>query len=148
MNGEISVVENIIHAISILNKTDEYLDSLNDRLSECDSLNSDLEHLIEFTPIEKVNLKELYSVMQKIYLKRRKIKNDMTINKIYKNNISKLQESGNMEILVQYMKTTENKNDNLTYTNRILNDELLKKIIISEEQKRGRGRPKKTKEEG
>ena len=148
MNGEISVVENIIHAISILNKTDEYLDSLNDRLSECDSLNSDLEHLIEFTPIEKVNLKELYSVMQKIYLKRRKIKNDMTINKIYKNNISKLQESGNREILVQYMKTTENKNDNLTYTNRILNDELLKKIIISEEQKRGRGRPKKMKEEG
>ena len=71
MEGEINIIENLIQAVSILNKTDEYLDSLNDRLSEYDSLNSDFEHFIEFTPIEKVNLKELYTFMQQTYQKRR-----------------------------------------------------------------------------
>lgn len=53
MEGEnINIIDNIIQAVSILNKTDEYLESLTNRLSECDSLVSDYEHFIENTPID------------------------------------------------------------------------------------------------
>ena len=37
----INIIENIIQAVSILNKTDEYLESLVTRLSECDSLSQE-----------------------------------------------------------------------------------------------------------
>lgn len=67
MKGEnINIIENIIQAVSILNKTDEYLESLATRLSECDSLVSDYEHFIESTPINEVNLEKLYQDRNKI----------------------------------------------------------------------------------
>lgn len=145
MKVEFNVIDNLMQAISILNKTDEYLYSLNDKLSECDSLNSDFEHLIEFTPIEEINLKELYRIMQELYQKRRKIKNDMTIGQNYKNNIGKLQEIKNREMLVQIIKNVNSRNGNLVYSNRILNDEIISRLMIYTQNKRGRGRPKRIK---
>lgn len=86
MEGEnINIIENIIQAVSILNKTDEYLESLTTRLSECDSLISDYEHFIESTPLDEVNLEKLYQDMQSNFMKRRIIKNDMFIGNNYKN---------------------------------------------------------------
>ena len=59
MNGQdIDIIGNLIEAISILNKTDEYLENLVNMLSECDSLKSDYENLIENTPNEEVNLRQ------------------------------------------------------------------------------------------
>ena len=55
MEQEIDILENLIKVVSLLDKTDEYLDSLTTRLSKCDSLISDYEHFIENMPIEKVN---------------------------------------------------------------------------------------------
>ena len=40
------ILDNLIQAVSILNKTEEYLESLPNRLSECDSIISDYEHFI------------------------------------------------------------------------------------------------------
>lgn len=147
MEGEnINIIENIIQAVSILNKTDEYLESLTTRLSECDSLVSDYEHFIEGTPINEVNLEKLYQDMQNNFMKRRVIKNNIAINDNYKNLTARLNNITNREFLIQNLKNVQSKLGT-KYHNRILTQEeiaKLKEIHIDEKKKRGR--PKKVKE--
>lgn len=142
----INIIENIIQAVSILNKTDEYLESLVTRLSECDSLISDYEHFIENTSIEEVNLKALYQDMQKNFMKRRIIKNNMAINGSYKNLVAKLNNSTNREFLIQGLKNTQAKLGT-EYHNRVLTQEDIEKLkSIEFPEKKKRGRPKKVEE--
>ncbi len=147
MEGEnISIIENIIQAVSILNKTDEYLESLTTRLSECDSLVSDYEHFIESTPINEVNLEKLYQDMQNNFMKRRVIKNNMAINDNYKNLTSRLNNIANREFLIQNLKNTQSK-IGTKYHNRILKQEDIEKLKdFQTVEKKKRGRPKKLKE--
>lgn len=142
----INIIENIIQAVSILNKTDEYLESLVTRLSEYDSLISDYEHFIENTSIEEVNLKALYQDMQKNFMKRRIIKNNMAINSSYKNLVAKLNNSTNREFLIQSLKKTQAKLGT-EYHNRVLTQENIEKLkSIELPEKKKRGRPKKVEE--
>lgn len=149
MEGEnINIIENIIQAVSILNKTDEYLESLTTRLSECDSLVSDYEHFIESTPINEVNLEKLYQDMQNNFMKRRVIKNNMAINDNYKNLTSRLNNIANREFLIQNLKNTQSK-IGTKYHNRILKQEDIEKLKdFQTVEKKKRGRPKKLKEGG
>lgn len=144
MEGEnINIIENIIQAVSILNKTDEYLESLTTRLSECDSLISDYEHFIESTPIDEVNLEKLYQDMQSNFMKRRIIKSDMFIGNNYKNLTLKLNNSGNRKILIQDLKNVQAK-IGTKYHNRILMQEEIEKIKkVNVVEKKKRGRPRK-----
>lgn len=142
----INIIENIIQAVSILNKTDEYLESLTTRLSECDSLVSDYEHFIESTPINEVNLEKLYQDMQNNFMKRRVIKNNMAINDNYKNLTSRLNNIANREFLIQNLKNTQSK-IGTKYHNRILKQEDIEKLKdFPTVEKKKRGRPKKLKE--
>lgn len=140
---EINIVDNIIQAVSILNKTEEYIEQLDDKLSEFDKLNSDFEHLIENEDINNINLKELYTKMQNLYLSRRKVKQDKSIGVYFTNNSLKLNIKTNRQMLVQGLKTVTDKL-NTTYTNRILTEEDIKSLI--EPIKRKPGRPKKVTE--
>lgn len=142
--NNVNILDNIIQAISILNKTDEYLESLTSRLSECDSLVSDYEHFIESTPIDEVDLKKLYQNMQENFIKRRNIKNDMAINNNYKNLTARLNNITNREFLIQSLKKTQSKLGT-KYHNRILKNEDIEELKKIEEKKK-RGRPKKVKE--
>lgn len=147
MEGEnINIIENIIQAVSILNKTDEYLESLTTRLSKYDSLVSDYEHFIESTPINEVNLEKLYQDMQNNFMKRRVIKNNMAINDNYKNLTSRLNNIANREFLIQNLKNTQSK-IGTKYHNRILKQEDIEKLKdFQTVEKKKRGRPKKLKE--
>ncbi len=145
-NETIDVIGNIIQAVSILNKTDEYLESLTDRLSECDSLISDYEHFIEKTPLEEIDLQKLYSDMKSNFEKRRVIKNDMTISNNYKNMVSRFNNITNREFLIQSLKNIQSKLGT-KYHNRILKQEDIEKLKeFQTVEKKKRGRPKKTKE--
>lgn len=137
----INVIDCLTQAISILNKTDEYLESLCDRLSECDSLISDYQHFIECTNINEINLKELYSNMQEIFKLRRTIKNDLALKVNYQNLVARLNSTTNRQFLLQSMNTTQSKL-NTTYKNRILSEEEVQKLT----NKKKAGRPKKMKE--
>ena len=145
LKEEINIVDNIIQAVSILNKTEEYIEQLDDKLSEFDKLNSDFEHLIENADINNVNLKELYTKMQNLYLSRRKVKQDKSIGVYFTNNSLKLNIKTNRQMLVQGLKTVTDKL-NTTYTNRILTEEDIKELI--EPVKRKPGRPKKEDKNG
>ena len=137
---EINILDNIIQAVSILNKTEDYIEQLDDKLSEFDKLNSDFEHLIENADINNVNLKELYTKMQELYVSRRKVKQDQIIGNYLKSNSGKLNVTKNREMLVQGLKNTINKLPT-NYSNRVLTEEDIKSLI--EPVKRKPGRPRK-----
>lgn len=139
-----NIIENLIQAISILNQTDEYLNSLNDKLSECDKLETDFRHIIELKSVDEVNLKKLYLSMQDNFNKRRKIKKDMEISRSLTVNIGKLTNASNREILIQTLKNVETKYEKLEYSNRILDKETMDKLLNNKIKKRGR--PPKIKE--
>ena len=142
----INIIDNIIQAVSLLNKTDEYLESLGNRLSECDNINNSFYHFIETTPIEKVNLKALYQSMQKNLIERRKIKGDLSIRQILNNNIAKLNNITNREFLISDLKKNSSKyNEKFAeYENENLSKETFESILIANTKRRGR--PKKVKE--
>lgn len=142
---QINIIENVIQAISILDKTDEYLDSLNDKLSECDKLETDFRHIIELKPVDEIDLKKLYLSMQENFNKRRKIKKDMEISRNLTVNIGKLTNSSNRGLLVQTLKNVESKYEKLYYNNRILDEQKMAELIVKKSTKRGR-RPSQVKE--
>lgn len=145
MEGEtINIIENLIRAVSLLNSTEEYLDGLNDSLSECDSIISDYEHFIESFKVEEVDLKKLFSNMQAVFNKRRQIKNSIALRDNYRNLSNRLNNKTNREFFLQSMKTAQSKLGT-KYHNRILKQEDI--MNLKKEIKRGRGRPKKIKEE-
>ena len=144
MKTDIDVIDNIVQAISILNKTDEYLEGLACKLSECDQMKSDFEHIVENNKCESINLQLFFNEFQKCLLNRRKIKKDLSLSVYYKNNIAKLQEKNNREFLIQGLKNVDNKTDSNDYQNRILTDDILESFKNQEKPKRGR--PKKAKE--
>lgn len=142
MKGEpIDIINNLIQAVSILNETEEYLDSLVDRLSECDSLISDYQHFIENAEVGSVDTIKLFTEMKLIFLERRGIKNDMSLRDNYTNLKSKMNNSVNRQFLIQGMKNAQSKL-NTKYNNRILKEEDIDALFVHEEKKK-RGRPPK-----
>lgn len=144
MTEEINIIESLIKAISILNDTDTYLESLDSQLSECDSLRSDFDHLIENGSLDDIDLKKLYLKMQENFNRRRKIKENIALRDNYKNLTSRLNNSTNRGMLLQNMKNCQAKLGQ-KYHNRVLTTEDIDMLKVSQ-AKRGRGRPKKVKE--
>ena len=131
------IIENLVQAVSILNKTEEYLESLPDRLSECDSLISDYEHLIENNDTSEIDLKKLYNEMKNVLNKRRVVKNNLTLRDNYKNMVARLNNTTNREFFIQNMKNAQSKLG-LKYHNRILTEDELEQLKAKK-----KGRPRK-----
>lgn len=131
------IIENLVQAVSILNKTEEYLESLPDRLSECDSLISDYEHLIENNDTSEIDLKKLYNEMKIVLNKRRVVKNNLTLRDNYKNMVVRLNNTTSREFFIQNMKNAQSKLG-LKYHNRILTEDEIEQLKTKK-----RGRPRK-----
>lgn len=122
------VLEELKNAINILNKVDEYKDSLVDKLSEQDKRLSDLEHYIEEN---KLSTNQCYRMIKEIKKQReirRKIKNDYTILTNYENNINKLINHDNRRLLLEKVYKV-NKSLETEYKNRIYTEEEINKIL-------------------
>lgn len=122
------VLEELKNAINILNKVDEYKDSLVDKLSEQDKRLSDLEHYIEEN---KLSTNQCYRMIKEIKKQReirRKIKNDYTILTNYGNNINKLINHDSRRMLLEKVYKT-NKSLETKYKNRIYTEEDLEELL-------------------
>lgn len=122
------VLEEIKNAINILNKVDEYKDTLVDKLSEQDKRLSDLEHYIEEN---KLSTNQCYRMIKEIKKQReirRKIKNDYTILTNYGNNINKLINHDSRRMLLEKVYKA-NKSLETKYKNRIYTKEELEELL-------------------
>lgn len=122
------VLEELKNAINILNKVDEYKDTLVDKLSEQDKRLSDLEHYIEEN---KLSTNQCYRMIKEIKKQReirRKIKNDYTILTNYGNNINKLINHDSRRMLLEKVYKA-NKSLETKYKNRIYTKEDLEELL-------------------
>ena len=123
-----NVIEELKEAVSIINKVDEYKDSLVDRLSEQDKKLSDLLHYIENN---KLSTAQCYSNEKKIKKQReirRKVKNDMNILSTYDKHINKLLNTNNRSMLLAELYKVDKKLQ-AEYKNRTYTDEELEELL-------------------
>ncbi len=85
-----NIQEKIIEVNKLLNEIDNYSDSLPNMLSVCDSKIDDLEHLIEFNKLNTAQCYRVIKELRSIRNERRRIKDDMELIRIYKQEQNKL----------------------------------------------------------
>ncbi len=122
METDFDVIKQLTESIRVLNTIDEYLDSLDDRLSRCDMLRSDYEHIIENEDVKEINLEKLFNDMKENLNIRRKVKGDITLRQSYKNSIGKLNSIENRQFLLQGLNNSYSKLGK-NYTCRLLDED-------------------------
>lgn len=124
----------MIDAITTLNKIDDDIDELPKQQSECDSKLSDLYHILENYKLDATQCCAFVKEMQKVCLERRKVKDNIEIGKVIKNNIAKLNNKDNRQFLINELKVRE-KRLNGEYKNRIYTEKDLVDLKIKKEGK-------------
>ena len=119
MNNEIDVIEKITQACKLLNDVDEYLETLPNQQSLSDLCRSDLLHTIENEPEDNwnlINMTNVISEIRRVSKDRRKVKIDMALSKVYQDNIGKLNNIKNREMLLEKLnKAYKSNNGDYTY---------------------------------
>ena len=128
------MIDEMIDAITTLNKIDDDIDELPKQQSECDSKLSDLYHILENYKLDATQCCAFVKEMQKVCLERRKVKDNIEIGKVIKNNIAKLNNKDNRQFLINELKVREKKL-NGEYKNRIYTEKDLVDLKIKKEGK-------------
>lgn len=122
----INVISELENCIQILNRLDEYTSSLTEELSNYDKRTADLLHYIENNTLKAPQSCRIVKELKKIRQERRKIKNDMELTKVYRDNINKLINTDNRTMLMNKMyktgKQLESEYQNRVYTQEELDD--------------------------
>lgn len=121
------------NGIQILNKVDEYIDTLVEELSNYDKRTTDLLHYIENNNLNAPQSCKIIKEIKKIRQERRKIKNDMEISKVYKDNINKLVNIDSRNMLMTKVHKTEKQLES-EYQNRIYTQEDIDNILKGSEK--------------
>lgn len=129
----INIIEELDNAIEILNRIDEYTNTLVDALSNYDKMTTDLLHYIENNNLNAPQSCRLIKEIKRIRLERRKIKNDMELTKVYKDNINKLINIDNRSILMSKIHKIEKQLES-EYQNRIYTQEDINNILKGSEK--------------
>lgn len=116
------------NSIQILNKVDEYIDTLVEELSNYDKRTTDLLHYIENNNLNAPQSCKIIKEIKKIRQERRKIKNDMELSKVYKDNINKLVNIDSRNMLMTKVHKTEKQLES-EYQNRIYTQEDIDNIL-------------------
>ena len=123
-----NVIEELKEAVSIINKVDEYKDSLVDRLSEQDKKLSDLLHYIENNKLSTAQCYRIVKEIKKQREIRRKVKNDMNILSTYDKHINKLLNTNNRSMLLAELYKVD-KRLQAEYKNRTYKDDELEELL-------------------
>lgn len=118
------VLGNITQAIKLLQEVEDYKEQLPALQQEVDYRLSDLLHKIENDSLNAPQSCKIVKEIKKQRLIRRDYQNDYEILRTYTNNVNKLMNAGNREMLLSELKKTNNRL-NQPYKNRIYtNDEM------------------------
>ena len=123
-----NIVYELDNSIQILNKVDEYIETLAEELSNYDKRTTDLLHYIENNNLNAPQSCKIIKEIKKIRLERRKIKKDMELSKVYKDNINKLVNKDSRNMLIAKLHKTE-KQLETEYQNRIYTQEDIDNIL-------------------
>lgn len=122
------IIDRLKDAITVLDEIDTYSDNLTNQQSEIDSKLSDLYHYIEKNNLNAPQACKMIKEIQKQRKIRRKIKEDIELSKVYKNNINRLNTVDNRKFVLAEIHKANNKL-NTTYRNRVYTEEELKELL-------------------
>ena len=133
-------IDKVKEAIKILDEIDEMIETQPQELQNVDYQLCDLYHYIEN---ENLSNETCVKVIEKIkYLRiiRRTLKNEYSLEKVYKDNSNKMMGNGTREFLLNTLCQTAEKLKT-EYKNRVLTEDDFEKL--KETTKKKRGRPRK-----
>lgn len=128
----------IVELINALNNIDEMIDSNSNRMQEIDLEINDWLHYIENNEIDEKQSIKIIKELKRLRDIRRTIKNEYEIEKVYKDNYSKINGLNTRTFLLAEINKTK-KQLNSNYKNRVLTEDKIKEILTLKK----RGRPKK-----
>ena len=123
-----NIIEQVRIIIGQLNSLDNYTSNLVNELSMLDEKTSDLLHLIENNKMKASASCKIIKEIREIRIKRRKVKQDLEISRIYNEQKNKLITKENRMFLIQEL-TKKEKSLNTEYKNRQYTDEELKELL-------------------
>lgn len=126
---QIDILEKIIEASGLLNEVDNYMSTLGNALSEIDSKQQDLLHLIENN---KLKTNECYKIIKELHnvrTERRRIKNDIELANSFKLHKNQLLSIDNRKFLINLLSKLQTQLITSKYKNRVYTDEELKELI-------------------
>ena len=125
----INIVKQVQKVCDLLDELDEYLDSLPELHSEMDLRMSDLYHPIENEKLTSTQAKRFTDEIQSVCNNRRIIKDDIAYSKVYRDNINKLVQKDNRQMLLSKLYTLAKQKEDAQYTYRVYSDEEINKLL-------------------
>ncbi len=114
-----NVIDEVNKVCQILNSLDEYDESLSKEWSNNDLAISDLYHYVENNVMNSKSSYRFCKELKAVLKKRRTVKNDMNLLNVYKNNINKLIQKDNRQMLLSEVNQRNKKLQSAIYSNRI-----------------------------
>ena len=128
------MIDKILEASKILDEVDDYIDTLPDEQSKCDSKLSDLYHLLENNNLSASQCCKFVKEMKSVCQERRQVKNDFEIGKTFNTYRNRLNTKANREMLLCELYKRE-KRTQLEYQYRIYTEQELIELGILKESK-------------
>lgn len=122
------IIYELDNSVKILNKLDDYIDTLIEELSNYDKRTTDLLHYIESNSLNAPQSCKIVKEIKKVRQERRKIKNDMELSRVYKDNINKLINVDSRNILMIKIHKMEKQLES-EYQNRVYTQEDIENIL-------------------
>ena len=124
-----SVLENIKQALNLLHENENNYSKLVDALSETDKKTDYWLHYIELNNIPVTQSYKIIKEMKRLREKRRFVKNELEIMKVFKDNEQKMVNSKNREVLLSSVCKTDSKQQNAKYSYDAYTEEEMNEIL-------------------
>ena len=122
------IIYELDNSVKTLNKLDDYIDTLIEELSNYDKRTTDLLHYIESNSLNAPQSCKIVKEIKKVRQERRKIKNDMELSRVYRDNINKLINVDSRNILMTKIHKMEKQLES-EYQNRVYTQEDIENIL-------------------
>lgn len=124
-----NVLENIKQALSLLQENEDNYSKLFDELSTADRKIDYWLHYIELNNIPVTQSYKIIKEIKRLREKRRIVKNDLELMKVFKDNEQKMVNSKNREVLLSSVCKTNDKQQNAKYSYDAYTEEEVNEIL-------------------
>lgn len=128
------MIDKILEASKILDEVDDYIDTLPDEQSKCDSKLSDLYHLLENNNLNASQCCKFVKEMKSVCTERRKVKIEFEVGKTFQTYQNRLNNRENRQLLMCELYKKE-KRMKAEYQYRIYTEQELIELGILKESK-------------
>lgn len=123
------IIKRVASICDQLDELDDYLDSLPVLHSEMDLRMSDLYHPIENTGLTATQAKRFTDEIQSVCNNRRVIKTDISYAKVFRDNIGKLLQKGNRQLLMSKLYSLSKQKETTEYKYRVYSEQEIDKLL-------------------